>query len=166
MAEVGKITGDWRIIGNLTPDSFSPPSASITNASIATGATGSKIAKEKTEHVLALRSNFGKHITEAVGNYEEVVYVAPQACTLVSFRAMMTATGSAGSTDFDVKINGTSALSAAVNLANTDADNTAEAGTLSTTAVTAGQRISMQVTDNATTAATGPVAILELWHEL
>jgi len=166
MAIAATYDGDVRIKGNLTPDSFEAPAGSIGNAAIATGATGLKIAKEKIEHMHAFGTSFGLDTTTTVASDIYRVCVAPRAGTLHTFRAIMTTTGTTGDSDFDLLVNGSSVLSSAVNIANTDSDNTQETGTISSASFTAGQRIDIQVTRNSSHDGTGPFAMVELYWEL
>ncbi len=168
MALAATFDGDVRVKGTLTPDSLEPPAASIGNAAIKTGSTGNKVAKEKIEHMVTCHTSFGGNNTSALpsSSDEWEVYIAPRAGTLHSFRATMTTTGTTGNSDFDLLVNGSSVLSAAVNITNSDADNIVTTGTISSTALAAGDRVTIKVTKNSSHDGTGPSAQAELYYEL
>lgn len=159
--------GDVRVLGTLTPDGFEAPSSSVGNAAIKPGATGGKVGRTKLEHHEGFHSSFGLNDTGTLASTDTwEVYIVPRTCTLSSFRCSMTTTGTTGDTDFDLLVNGASVLSAVVNVDNGDADNIVKTGTISSTALAAGDRIALKYTKNSSHDGTGPSAMVELYYEL
>ena len=87
-------------------------------------------------------TGFGIDVGAVASAVEWPVLVARAAGTLKFVYAGLVNTGTATvSVDFDLNINGSTALDADINVDHSDADRANVAGTLSTTAVTAGQVI-------------------------
>ena len=168
MAQAATFDGDVRVKGTLTPDGFEPPAGSIGNAGIAPGATGQKIAASKVEHRESFHTSFGGNDTAALpsSSDEWEVFIAPRTSTLETFRATMTTTGTTGDCDFDLLVNGTTALSAAVNIDNADANNIVKTGTISSATLSADDRVTIKVTKNSSCDGTGPSAMVEISYEL
>jgi len=125
----------------------------LLNADVSTGAA---IEASKLRHQRYLLSDMGLNADDAPVTTTKVVLVPPNSCTLKSFRAMLTNTGTTTDVDFDVKINGTTALTAAINITNAETNNVMYAGTLTTTDVNADDVVTFEMTVTSSTGALGP----------
>ncbi len=132
---------------------------SVTNGAIAAGAA---VTYSKLDHLYKIGTNFDLAIGGTVATLEEIVFVASAAAVIRAYHVTCNVGGTTGDSDFELKINGTTALSAAVNFANGDADKLVKDGTLSTTALVADDIVSIGVTRNSSHDGTGPFAWVEI----
>ncbi len=132
---------------------------SVTNAAVAAG-TG--IDYSKLDHLYKPRSNFGLAIGGTVATYEEMVFTASAAGVIRAFHCTCNVGGTTGDSDFDLKVNGTTALSAVVNFDNADADKLIKDGTISSATLAADDIVSISVTRNSSHDGSGPFAWVEI----
>lgn len=131
----------------------------LLNADVSSGAA---ISASKLQQNRYLTSDFGFNTDDTPTTTNKVIYVAQTAATLKTFAVMLTDTGTTTSIAFDILINGTSALTAAVTLTNASTDNVLYNGTLTTTALSAGDVVTIDMTVTTSTAAHGPLAIISI----
>ena len=135
------------------------PTGLIKNVTIASDAA---IDTTKVKQMYKKGTNFNTAIGSAPTNREEIVHVCNSSGTLKGFHAILNVTGSTTDIDFDIKINGVSALSALLNFTNTDSDAVPKDGSLSTTAVTVDDVISIEVAVTTSTGAQGAYAWVDI----
>lgn len=133
------------------------PAGSVTNASIA---AGSNVDADKLQQIYNKGTNFGHAIADTPTDEERMVHVvtAANGGTLRAFHATLNDTGTTSDIDFDLKVNGASVLSAAVNFTNADADKVVKDGTISSASVSQDDIISIECDQTTTTGAQGPFA--------
>lgn len=136
--------------------------ATVTPLSIVDGdiAVGAGISASKLTVQQVVRTNFNLSSAATPVTTTVVVYNARSACTLRDFTALLVDTGTSTNIDFDLKKNGSSVLSAAINFTHSDTDNTPKAGTISGTSLVAGDVVTMVCTVTSSTGALGPSAQL------
>jgi len=169
---VTTINSDVHINGSLSSTSMAVPTGAVTDASVVSGAA---IDVTKTTHLVVIGTNFGLENDAAPGTsttYTFTVFQAAGAATVRLFKASLLDTGTQHvdkQFTFNLKKAAAGAessstmLSATISLDSGDTDNTATAGTLSVTAVAAGDALIMElVTDDTVTGLHGPFAWAEL----
>lgn len=138
-------------------------SGSVTNAAI-TGSAG--IDYDKLDHYELIVTNFDLPIGTTPAAREEIVFVARTAGVIRSFHAGLNDTGSSTNIDFDLNVNGSTVLSAVVNVDHGDADRLNVAGTISSSTLAAGDVVSVSLEDLvATTGAQGPFAVIGISYD-
>lgn len=142
--------GQSSFYGNLTPGAATVGDEQV-DANRPLGVT-------KNKHTYSPGTNFALAIGGTPATREEIVFVATSAGVIRSFRATLNDRGTSTNIDFTLKKNGVSVLSAAVNFTHADADKTVKTGTLSDTAVAAGDIFSIAMTVTSATGAQGPFA--------
>lgn len=143
----------------ITGGQITLPSNSVTNEQID---SDTDIDADKLEHLYKPGTNFDLAIGGTPVAREEIVFVASTAGVIRGFHAMLNDTGTSTDVTFDLKINGTTALSATINLTHADADRAVKDGTLSTTTVAVDDVISISMAVTASTGAQGPWAWCEI----
>jgi len=133
--------GDLHVNGTLTAKVMSPPDATITNAMVSTTAD---IASTKLEHQHAI--NYSQANVAAADETRHIHEVYGASATLLDIRAgsIVAAIGDSTVT-IDLKKNGASVLSAVITLDSTNTAYTAEAGTISSAALTNGDSLTLVV---------------------
>lgn len=131
----------------------------ILNADVSTGAN---ISASKLQQHKKVSSDFGLDADDTPVAKTKVVYVAQQAATLTTFRAMCVDTGTSADVTFELKKNGTTVLTAGVNITNSLTDNTMYAGTITDSAVSAGDVLTVELTVSSSTGMLGPYCELTL----
>lgn len=119
------------------------------------------IAAQKVEHIYKMGTNFDLAIAATPVAREEIVWVASGEGTILGFHALCNDTGTSADVDFDLKKNGTTCLSAAINVTNSDSDGAVKDGTLSVTSFVADDIFSIQLSTTTTTGMQGPFAWAE-----
>jgi hypothetical protein len=147
--------------GRMTIDNFVPPNGSIKDEHIVSSAT-SKIDADKLQHIHKPGTAFALAIGGTVASREEIVFVASATGSIRAFHCTMNVGGTAGDSDFDLKVNGVSVLSGVVNFANGDADKLIKDGTISDPSLSADDIVSISVTRNSSHDGTGPFAWVEI----
>lgn len=145
-----------RFTGTLQLDANSVTNENVSSAQSAT------IDADKLQHVYKAGTNFALAIGGTPVTREEIVFVATQAGTIRGFHALLNDTGTTTNVGFDLKKNGVSILSAAVNIVHGDADKLVKDGTLSATTLAADDILSIAMTVTSATGAQGPFAWVEL----
>lgn len=116
------------------------------------------IAVTKLKHLHKPSSNFDLAIAGTPVAREEIVFVAGGVGTIRGFRCLLNDTGTTTDVDFDLKVNGSSVLSAVVNITNADGDMTVKTGTISSPALAVGDVVSLELIVTTSTGAQGPMA--------
>jgi len=170
---VTTINSDVHINGSLSSTSMAVPTGAVTDASVVSNAA---IDVTKTTHLGIFGTNFGLENDVALTGdqtYTFTVFQASGAATVRLFKASMLEMGTAGAShnySFNLKkaaigSNSPSTMLSAVVLMDSanESDNTPYAGTLSVTAVAAGDSLVIElVAPGTVTNATGPFAWVEL----
>jgi len=139
----------------LILDSVKFAGAIVDNSNIKSAAA---IDPDKMGHYYNPVCNFDLPIGSTPAAREEIVHICASAGTIESFVCGLNETGTTTDIDFDLKVNGTSVLSAAVNVTNSDADRVLKSGTISNPTVAIGDVISVSLATTTTTGAQGPFA--------
>jgi hypothetical protein len=147
--------GTFRISGG----DLTIPSGIIVDADIASNAS---IGIDKMKHAYKMATNFALAIGATPVAREEIIFVADAACTLRGFHALLNDTGTTSDVDFDLKINGVSALTGVVNITNANSDRQIVDGVLSTTVLAADDVVSISLAVTTSTGAQGPFAWVSL----
>jgi hypothetical protein len=127
-----------------------------------TAVAGQEIVATKLKHLHKAGTNFDLAIAATPVAREEIVYVASTAGTINAFSAMLNDTGTTTDCDFVLKKNGTTLMSSDLTILHTDTDREIVDGVLSSSSYAAGDVFSIQLVVNASTAAQGPFAWLEV----
>jgi len=143
-------------INNLT---MSIPDGSILDAMID---PATNIDADKLQHVHKPGTNFDLAIAATPAAREEIVFVAGTAGTIRGFYALLNVTGSSTDVDFDLKVNGSSVLTAAINLTDATADKAVVEGTLSSVTLAADDVVSISLAVTSSTGAQGPFAWVDI----
>lgn len=144
-----------RMTGTLQLDS-----GSVTNEHVA-GSTD--IDSDKLQHLHKVGTNFDLAIGGTPAAREEIVYVCEAAtATVRGFHALLNDTGTNTDVTFDLKKNGTTILSGAVQIVHGDADKSIHDGTISSPSLVAGDILSIQLAVSSSTGAQGPFAWAEV----
>lgn len=126
--------------------------------------SGANISASKIQQQRVERTNFDLDRGDTPVAADKTLFVATSAGTLKSFNVMLADTGTTTDIDFDLKINGVSALTAVVNITNSETDDTLYSGTITTSSVSAGDVVSVDITVTTSTGAQGPFCQL-VWNE-
>lgn len=137
-------------MGQINSTSITP--GTIVNSDIATGA-GIETSKMVHQHVFSIDFNLDDADTPVTT--EMTFYLPSVASTIKEVKAWLVDTGSSTNIDFDVEINGTSALTGVVNFTNSDTNQSAKSGTIATSSVTASQYLTAVMTVTSATGALG-----------
>lgn len=137
------------------------PSGAITNDNIS-GDSGAEIDADKLQHVYKPGTNFDLAIGGTPATREEIVFVASTAGTIRAFHALLNDTGTSTSVSFDLKVNGSSVLSATVDITHSTSDRDVVDGTISSPSLAVGDVVSIAMTATSTTGAQGPFAWAEI----
>jgi len=148
---------ELRIVGgNVTL-----PSGSVGNEQISSN-SGDILDADKLQHLYKPYTNFDLAIGSTPAAREEIVFVASTAGTIRAFHCLLNDTGTTTDVNFDLKVNGSSVLSAAVNVTNADADKAVKDGTISSAALAVDNVVSIQLAVTSSTGAQGPFAWVEI----
>ena len=135
------------------------PTGAVNNEAVAAGAA---LDADKLQHLYKKGTTFDLAIGATPVAREEIVFVASTAGIIRGFHALLNDTGTTTDIDFDIKINGTTALSGLLNFTDADSDGAVKSGTLSTTVIAIDDIISIQMIITTSTGAQGPFAWLEV----
>jgi hypothetical protein len=163
---MGRLDGDYHVTGTLSMGRLAAPAASITNTMIAPGASGSYILSTKVQQ--QWQKTYAQPNTTATTETRVVHVVYGAAGTILGFRAgSIVANLTTATVTVDLKKNGVSVLTAVITLDNANTARVAEAGTLSTTALVAGDVLEVVITATAAggTLATGVFCQVELTED-
>jgi hypothetical protein len=131
----------------------------VLNADISSGAN---ISASKVQQHKMISSDFGLDPDDTPAAKTKLVYVAQQSATLTTFRAMLADTGTSTDVSFDLKKNGTTVLTATVDITNSETDNTMYAGTITTTGLSSGDVLTVELSITSSTGALGPYCEITL----
>lgn len=118
--------------------------------------SGKELAAAKQNHLHKRGTGFALAIGGTPATREEVVFVASTSGTINKFAAKLTLDGTTTDIDFDLKKNGTTVLSAAVNLTHSTGDGVVVEGTISSASFSVGDSFSIAMTVTSATGAQGP----------
>lgn len=135
------------------------PSGIILNADVASNAA---IAVEKIRHEYKPGTNFAKSFDSTPVDREEIIFVADNAGIIRGFHAILYDTGTTTDVDFDLKVNGVSALTGTINITDANSDRQVVDGTLSTTALAADDVVTIELLVTTSTGALGPFAWVDI----
>lgn len=154
---MSRIEGSLHVNGTLSAASFNPPDSTITrNAQIAT--TSDPIGTDKVKHRHTITLALTDHATDSAVIRKVVHIVKGATATIESFVAGVTVAATAtGECDVDLKVNGTSVLSADIKLDSANAAFSDEAGTVTSPNLVAGDVVEMAI--DATTGANKPKGV-------
>ncbi len=125
--------------------------------------SGDEIGVTKTIHLIKPGTNWDLAIGATPATREEIIYVCEATtATLRSAHFLLNDTGTTTDCDMDVLKNGTTMLSAAINITHSDADRAVKDGTLSVTSIAAGDVISVSLAVTSSTGAQGPYGWLQI----
>ncbi|NBW11006.1 MAG: hypothetical protein EBR82_23545 [Caulobacteraceae bacterium] len=139
-----------RFTGTLQVDA-----GAIGNQEISSSAA---IDTSKMQHLYRRATGFGLAIGATPTTREEVVFVAETAGSVQQFAAMCNDSGTSASVTFDLKKNGVSILSSVVTITHSTGDRVVVDGTLASTALAAGDVLSIALTVSSSTGMQGPFA--------
>ena len=126
--------------------------------------SGAGIKANKLQQQRHILEDFTQQRTDTPSAAHHTSFVATSSGTLLAFSAGLAVTGSATDIDFDLLVNGSSVLTAAVNITDSETDDTLSSGVISSTAISAGDVVSIQMTVTTNTGAQGPMCQL-FWNE-
>lgn len=139
------------------------PPGVITNREFSTSAADA-LTRDQVRHLYHQGTSFGFKVGDTPTTVEMWVHTATSAGTIRRFGCGMEDTGSSASSTFDLKkysaggSSGSSVLSAAVTVANSDTDNTEKTGTINSATYNAGDQFYILMTVSTSTGAAGPWA--------
>lgn len=116
------------------------------------------IGASKVQHENTICENFNFVASDTPTAKEVVSFICPASGTITEFSAGLWDTGTTTNVDFDLKVNNSSVLSAAVNVTNSVADRALTSGTISSGSVSAGDVITVDLAVTSSTGAQGPFA--------
>lgn len=136
-----RFEGDVHVAGAFSCKTFAPPAGSVTSASIKTDAG---VESTKLQH--RFQPTCAQPNTAAADETRvaHVVYGATGSIVAFSAGSIAKAVGDATCT-VDLKVNGTSVLSAPITLDNANTNRVAEAGTVTTPALVAGDVVEVVI---------------------
>lgn len=126
--------------------------------------SGDALTRDQTRHLHIGRTSFGFAVGDTPTTKEFHVHTALSAGTIRRFGCGMEDTGTSASSTFDLKkysvgsSSGSSVLSGAVTVANSDTDNTEKTGTINSSSYNAGDQFYILMTLSTSTGAAGPWA--------
>jgi hypothetical protein len=132
----------------------------ITNEHLSSAAA---VDSDKLQHLHKCGTAFGFVIGGTPTTREEIVYVCEAAAAVVrGFHCLLNVDGSSTSIAFDLKKNGTTILTGTVTITDSTGNRTVQDGTLSSSALVAGDVLSIAMTVSSSTGAQGPYAWAEV----
>jgi hypothetical protein len=142
VSQLSTHAGDFMVTGRLIAGSFTPPSDSVSDASVV-AAAGVQASKLEHQYEPVFSQEGG---TNAAAEVRVVHVVKGATADLVSFHAgSVVAATSTGTCTVDLKKNGTTCLSAPITLDSSNTAYTVEAGTLSVLTAAAGDVLTVTV---------------------
>jgi len=161
-----RIDGDLYVAGSISANSVTPTAGSVGDTTVAANAA---IDSDKLQHMNDYGTDFGIAWDAAPAADDEfVVHTLKNAGTLRGFHALLGDTGSSSDIKFDLKRAAAGSnsfatmLSATADFTNADTDATKKSGTLSATALAAGDRLRIDMDYTSATGVQGPYAWAEL----
>ena len=171
MALAAVYQGDVVVNGTISANTNIPSDGSVTNDKVS-GTASNPIEADKLEFIRPpIAIDFGVGASTAPsGDVETVVYRARGPATIKSFDGLMIDCGTTTNVTYDLKkipagsTTQTSILSSPIAFTHSDTDNTAKAGTISNTALVAGDVLVAVMDYTSATGAKGPVVFLEVYE--
>lgn len=145
--------------GFISATKIVPSDGTVNDAKVADSPA---ISVTKLVHLHKPGTNFGLKIGDAPVSAEFPVFIASGACAIRAFKGVLQDCGTNEDIDFDLKINGVSALTGVLNMTHADTDKVPKTGTLSTATLAAGDNVTISCTATTVTTAKGPFAWLEI----
>lgn len=139
--------------------SFQLPSGSVVNEDIS---DATDIDADKLEHVYKPHTDFNLDVGDTPVTTEKIVFTASTAGTIRAFHCLLNESGTSTDIDFDLEVNGSSVLSAAVNYVHGDGDGTVKDGTINSASLSVDDIVSIVMTVTSATGAQGPFAWVEI----
>lgn len=129
--------------------------ASIVNTDIAQGAG---ISASKIEHSQCFYVDFGYLDADgSIATGDVTFYIPANAATIRRVTAFLVDTGTSTDIDFDLLVDGVTALTSQINITNATSDNTQVVGSIASASLTAGQVVKASIaTVTSNTGALGP----------
>lgn len=154
---MSRLEGDVHINGTLSAKTFNPPDSTITrDAQI--GTTSDPIAATKMDHRHTITIPLSDHATDSAVIRKVVHVVKGATATIQSFVAGVTVAATAtGECDVDLKVNGTTVLSADIKLDSGNAAFSQEAGTITDPDLVVGDVVEISI--DATSGANKPKGV-------
>ena len=121
-------------------------------------APNAAISANKLEQQEVVATDFGRDINGLPQNHEAIVYVSNGASELKTFKAMLYDTGTSTSVDFDLKVNGSSVLTAPITITNSSTDATFGSATITSYTLADGDVVSIECAVSSATGSHGPFA--------
>jgi hypothetical protein len=141
---MSRLEGDVYINGTLSAKNFNPPDNSITRQEQV--AAGINLDASKVEHRYVKTEALTDHATDSAVVRRVVHVVQGATATIQSFSAGVTvAATSTGVCAVDLKVNGSSVLSATITLDSANAAFSQEAGTLADADLVAGDVVEISI---------------------
>lgn len=135
------------------------PAGTIKDQDISSSAA---IDADKMQHAYKCGTNFDLAIGATPVAREEIVFTSSGTGTIRGFHALLNDTGTSTNIDFDLKVNGTTVLSSVVNVTHSDADRLVKDGTISSSALTTDDVVSIEIAVTSSTGAQGPFAWVDI----
>ena len=120
--------------------------------------SGANIAASKLQQQRFLSTSFNLDRGDTPVATHSTVCIASNAGTLKTFTCSLADTGTTTNVNFDLKVNGSSVLTAVVNITNSETDDQGYGGTITSSAISAGDVISIDLAVTTSTGALGPFA--------
>jgi hypothetical protein len=119
---------------------------------------GANIAASKLQQQRFIQTSFDLDRADTPVATHKTVCIASNSGTLKTFTCSLADTGTTTDVSFDLKVNGSSVLTAAVNITNSETDDQGYGGTITSTSISAGDVISIDLAVTTSTGALGPFA--------
>lgn len=120
--------------------------------------TGANISAQKIQQQKVVYTDFGLDRDDTPVAVHKTVFCCTSSGTLRSFGALLADTGTTVDVDFDLKVNNSSVLTSTLNITNSETDNTVYYGTITSSSVSSGDIVSIELTVTTSTGALGPFA--------
>ncbi len=120
--------------------------------------SGANIAASKLQQQRFLSTSFNLDRGDTPVATHSTVCIASNSGTLKTFTCSLADTGTTTNVNFDLKVNGSSVLTAVVNITNSETDDQGYGGTITSSAISAGDVISIDLAVTTSTGALGPFA--------
>ena len=120
--------------------------------------SGANIAASKLQQQRFLSTSFNLDRGDTPVATHSTVCIASNSGTLKTFTCSLADTGTTTNVNYDLKVNGSSVLTAVVNITNSETDDQGYGGTITSSAISAGDVISIDLAVTTSTGALGPFA--------
>ena len=161
---MGTINDNIYIDGHLTAKTMGLAAGTVNNSSISAGAA---IDVDKMDSAIHTNgTNFTKAIDELPVDREEIMGAVKRAGTIRGFHAVLNTVGTGGGTasQFDLQVNASTGAATQIAFTTSDASGTIKSASINTPALSAGDRLSIELTVGTVGTSLGPYAWIE-WAE-